>query len=101
MTSQFPAGFLWGAATAPHQVEGGNVNADLWPQEWAPGSHFAEPSGDACDHYHRYPEDIAIVRPYREALRPPARRDRPHRQAPLRDAGPGQRAHLFRLHRIP
>lgn len=60
-TSQFPEGFLWGAATAGHQVEGGNVNADIWPLEWAEGSMFAEPSGDACDHYHRYPEDIATL----------------------------------------
>ncbi|OHV43484.1 family 1 glycosylhydrolase [Pseudofrankia sp. BMG5.36] len=61
MVNQFPDGFLWGAATAAHQVEGGNVNADLWASEWAPGSHFAEPSGDACDHYHRYPEDIGLL----------------------------------------
>ncbi len=60
MTS-FPNGFLWGSATAGHQVEGGNVNADLWPLEWAPGTMFSEPSGDACDHYHRYPEDIALL----------------------------------------
>ena len=59
--TQFPDGFLWGAATAGHQVEGGNVNADLWPLEWAGDSIFAEPSGDACDHYHRYPEDVAIL----------------------------------------
>ena len=57
----FPSDFLWGAATAGHQVEGGNVNADLWPMEWAPNSTFNEPSGDACDHYHRYPEDIATL----------------------------------------
>ena len=57
----FPDGFLWGAATAGHQVEGGNVNADLWPMEWAPDSSFNEPSGDTCDHYHRYPEDIAAL----------------------------------------
>jgi len=57
----FPHGFLWGAATAGHQVEGGNVNADLWPMEWAPNSSFNEPSGDTCDHYHRYPEDIAAL----------------------------------------
>ncbi|MBL7496344.1 glycoside hydrolase family 1 protein [Frankia sp. CNm7] len=61
MVDQFPDGFLWGAATAAHQVEGGNVNADMWAAEWAPGSRFAEPSGDACDHYHRYPEDIATL----------------------------------------
>jgi beta-glucosidase len=59
--TQFPDGFLWGAATAGHQVEGGNVSADLWPLEWAENSIFVEPSGDACDHYHRYPEDIATL----------------------------------------
>jgi len=58
---RFPDGFLWGAATAGHQVEGGNVNADLWPLEWDEPSLFTEPSGDACDHYHRYPEDIATL----------------------------------------
>jgi beta-glucosidase len=58
---RFPEGFLWGAATAGHQVEGGNVNADLWPLEWDEPSLFTEPSGDACDHYHRYAEDIATL----------------------------------------
>lgn len=57
----FPDGFLWGAATAGHQIEGGNVNADLWAQELAPRTLFVEPSGDACDSYHRYPEDIALL----------------------------------------
>ena len=57
----FPQGFLWGASTAGHQVEGGNVNADLWPLEWAPDSFFREPSGDACDHYHRYAEDMRLL----------------------------------------
>jgi len=59
--TRFPDGFLWGAATAGHQVEGGNVNADLWPLEWKEDSTFNEPSGDACDHYHRYPEDITML----------------------------------------
>ncbi len=59
--TNFPDGFLWGASTAGHQVEGGNVNADIWPLEWATPSIFTEPSGDACDHYHRYPEDIGIL----------------------------------------
>ena len=59
--TRFPEGFLWGASTAGHQVEGGNVNADLWPLEWADNSGFKEPSGDACDHYHRYPEDLALL----------------------------------------
>ena len=58
---QFPDEFMWGASTAGHQVEGGNINADIWPLEWAPDTLYKEPSGDACDHYHRYPEDIAIL----------------------------------------
>jgi len=61
MQMSFPANFLWGTATAAHQVEGGNVNTDFWVLEHAPETIFAEPSGDACDHYHRYPEDIALL----------------------------------------
>jgi beta-glucosidase len=61
VSTPFPDGFLWGAATAPHQVEGGNLNSDMWEMEWATPSIFAEPSGDACDHYHRYAEDVAIM----------------------------------------
>jgi beta-glucosidase len=57
----FPDGFLWGTATSAHQVEGGNVYNDSWLLEHVPGSHYAERSGDACDHYHRYAEDIALV----------------------------------------
>ncbi len=57
----FPSGFLWGAATAAHQIEGNNVNSDWWEREHAPDSSVAEPSGDACDSYHRYREDIALL----------------------------------------
>ncbi len=57
----FPKNFLWGAATAAHQVEGNNVNSESWVLEHLPGTIFAEPSGDACDHYHRYPADIALL----------------------------------------
>ncbi|MBN2304778.1 MAG: glycoside hydrolase family 1 protein [Anaerolineae bacterium] len=57
----FPAGFLWGVAGAAHQIEGGNSNSDCWLLEHIPGAPFAEPSGDACDHYHRYPDDIALI----------------------------------------
>lgn len=57
----FPDAFLWGAATAGHQVEGGNLNADVWAMEWSERTMFREPSGDACDHYHRYAEDIALL----------------------------------------
>jgi len=61
MPLEFPKGFLWGTATAAHQVEGNNVNSDVWLLEHMPETIFAEPSGDACDHYHRYPEDIALL----------------------------------------
>ena len=37
------------------------MNADLWPLEWADGLMFVEPCWDACDHYHRYGEDIATL----------------------------------------
>ncbi len=61
MEITFPPTFLWGAATAAHQVEGGNVYNDNWVQEHVPGSPYVESSGDACDHYHRYREDIALL----------------------------------------
>lgn len=62
MARQFPDGFLWGTATAAHQVEGGNTASDLWLMEMLPDSLFADPSGDACDHYHRYEQDIALLK---------------------------------------
>jgi beta-glucosidase len=61
MSTSFPDGFLWGSATASHQVEGGNVNNHYWEWEHAPHTPFAEPSGDACDSYHRWREDLDLV----------------------------------------
>ncbi len=58
---RFPDGFRWGAATAAHQIEGNNINSDWWVREHTPGSGIAEPSGDACDSYHRYREDMALL----------------------------------------
>ncbi len=57
----FPEGFSWGTATAAHQIEGGNVNNDWWAFEHTPGSVCSEPSGDACDSFHRWPEDADLV----------------------------------------
>ena len=57
-SQKFPLKFLWGAATAAHQVEGNNVNSDNWLLERAPNTMYKEPSGDACDHYHLYEQDI-------------------------------------------
>jgi beta-glucosidase len=60
-SKSFPANFLWGCATAGHQVEGNNTNSDLWAIERLPESMFKEPSGDAVDHYHLYPQDISML----------------------------------------
>ncbi|MEI4271212.1 family 1 glycosylhydrolase [Klenkia sp. LSe6-5] len=57
----FPEGFLWGTATAAHQVEGGNVNNDHWAMEHTENSPFSESSGDACDSWHRWSEDLDLV----------------------------------------
>lgn len=61
MTSQFPSRFLIGASTAAHQVEGNNKSSDFWLMENLKESMFAEPSGDAVDHYRLYNEDIAMM----------------------------------------
>lgn len=53
--------FLWGAATSAHQVEGANTGNDWYDWELAEGSGCAEPSGAACDHLHRYGEDIRLL----------------------------------------
>ena len=58
---QFEAGFLIGAATAAHQVEGNNLHSDFWAQEHMKNTDFVEPSMDAVDHFNRYQEDIAIL----------------------------------------
>src|SRR5947207_14268323 len=60
LARRFPEGFVWGAATSAHQVEGGNWNNDWWAWEHMSDSPCQEPSGDACDHWHRYPEDIRL-----------------------------------------
>jgi beta-glucosidase len=57
----FPREFLWGAATAAHQVEGGTTNNDWWEFEHAPGTAARESSIDGIDHYHRYAEDFALL----------------------------------------
>jgi beta-glucosidase len=58
----FPPGFLWGAATSAHQVEGGNRLNDWWRFEQLPGAiHGGDTSGDACRHYQRFDEDFALA----------------------------------------
>ena len=57
----FPKNFRWGVATAAHQIEGNNTNSDFWFLENIKPTTFAERSGDACDSYHRYEQDIALL----------------------------------------
>jgi beta-glucosidase len=57
----FPKNFRWGVATAAHQIEGNNINSDFWLLENIKPTTFVERSGDACDSYHRYEEDIALL----------------------------------------
>lgn len=60
-STKYPKGFLWGVSTAGHQVEGSNTNSDIWFLEHVKPSIFKESSNDACDHYQRYAEDIALL----------------------------------------
>ncbi len=58
---KFAKGFLVGAATAAHQVEGNNIHSDYWALEHMKYGNFNEPSLDAVDHYNRYEEDIRMM----------------------------------------
>jgi beta-glucosidase len=53
---------MWGTATAAHQIEGGNVNNDWWRFEHTPGTGTTESSADACDSWHRWREDLQLVK---------------------------------------
>ncbi|MGW4747057.1 GH1 family beta-glucosidase [Streptomyces sp. NPDC004290] len=63
----FPAGFLWGAATAAYQIEGAAAEDGRTPSIWdtfahTPGKVFEGHTGDvAVDHYHRFREDVGIM----------------------------------------
>jgi beta-glucosidase len=65
---KFPHNFLWGAATASYQIEGAwnedGKGESIWDRfSHTPGKIEDKSTGDiACDHYHRYEEDIALMR---------------------------------------
>lgn len=65
---EFPHNFLWGAATAAYQVEGAwnkdGRGESIWDRfSHTPGKIANGDTGDiACDHYHRYEEDISLMR---------------------------------------
>lgn len=64
----FPSGFLFGAATAAFQIEGAALEDGRRPSIWdafcrVPGAVINADNGDvACDHYHRYPTDVALMK---------------------------------------
>ncbi|MFF9041642.1 GH1 family beta-glucosidase [Streptomyces sp. NPDC014892] len=63
---QFPAGFLWGVSTSAHQIEGaaGEREPSVWDAFSAEPGRIKDGStaAVACDHFHRYPEDVALLR---------------------------------------
>jgi beta-glucosidase len=65
---QFPEGFLWGAATAAYQIEGAwnedGKGESIWDRfTHRPYTILNGDTGDvACDHYHRMPEDVALMK---------------------------------------
>ena len=66
--SPFPRDFTWGVATAAYQIEGAASADGRGPSIWdvfsrQPGATFEGHTGEvACDHYHRYREDVALLR---------------------------------------
>ena len=64
----FSKGFVWGAASASHQVEGAAYEGDKGLSVWdtfsrQPGKTWQGETGAvACDHYHRYKEDVALMK---------------------------------------
>ncbi len=65
---QFPSRFSWGAAAASYQIEGSRLEDGKGMSVWdmycqKPGAVFEDHSGEvACDHYHRYREDVALMK---------------------------------------
>jgi beta-glucosidase len=65
--SQFPEDFRWGAATSAYQIEGAVAEDGRKPSIWdtfseQPGNTFNNDTGrTACDHYHRWREDLDLV----------------------------------------
>jgi len=65
---QLPSGFRFGTSTAAYQIEGATTEDGRGPSIW---DTFCEQEGRiadgssgavACDHYHRYPEDVALMK---------------------------------------
>ncbi len=65
---KFPENFMWGAASASYQVEGAYLEdgkgINIWDAYSQEGGKIAhgENGNIACDHYHRFREDVKIMR---------------------------------------
>ena len=65
---RFPASFVWGVAAAAPQIEGAAFAGGKGPSIWdtfsrVPGAvHNGDTLDTACDHYHRFDEDFALMR---------------------------------------
>ena len=60
----FPPGFVWGAATSAFQIEGGREDGkgqSIW-DTFSDQGRLRDPGDVACDHYHRWPEDVALMK---------------------------------------
>ncbi|MBA4608684.1 beta-glucosidase [Aeromicrobium sp. Marseille-Q0843] len=68
LNERFDPGFVWGVATSAYQIEGATNEDGRGPSIWdtfaaSPGRTFEGHTGEvAVDHYHRWPEDVALVR---------------------------------------
>ncbi len=61
MARTFPEGFRWGVACSGHQTEGGNRRSDTRFLEHVRPTVFREPSGQACNGYQLWREDVDLV----------------------------------------
>jgi beta-glucosidase len=95
-TADLPRSFQWGVATSAYQIEGAVAEDGRTPSIWdtfsrTPGAVHDGDTGDvACDHYHRMPEDVALIKglgvdTYRFSVAWP--RVQPHGRGPVNPAG--------------
>ena len=93
-----PRDFIWGVSTSSYQIEGAADADGRGPSIWdafcrVPGRIANGDTGDvACDHYHRYAEDIALMRGHRRrapiASRCPGRACCPQGRGAANERGP-------------
>jgi beta-glucosidase len=94
--ADLPSSFKWGVATSSYQIEGATAEDGRTPSIWdtfcrVPGAVHEADNGDvACDHYHRMPQDVALIKSlgvdtYRFSVAWP--RVQPHGRGPVNPAG--------------